>query len=208
MHKAAKEEYNLKNWDAAIEFAERTLQADPSRDGARIILCKAWVRKEHWSEAEKVLKKLEARGVRAQFYCRGFLEWKRGNLGEAVSAFQSALEAGDRSISVLRDLAHCLFRLGKAGDAKNVLSKAPEWMFGNSYVVDLAAQIAIAEKDWDTAQRYVSVLEHITTAQDYHYRWATLLAAQSRYPEALEHAEISFSVSLLASRPWHKEPTY
>lgn len=81
LYKVAKEEYNLKNWDAAIEFAKRTLQADPSRDGARIILFKAWVRKEHWSEAETVLRKLQKSGVRAQFYCKGFLEWKRGNLG-------------------------------------------------------------------------------------------------------------------------------
>jgi len=53
LYKVAKEEYDLKNWDAAIAFAKRTLQADPSRDGVRIILFKAWVRKERWQEAER-----------------------------------------------------------------------------------------------------------------------------------------------------------
>lgn len=54
------------------------------------------------------------------------------------------------------------------------MAEAPEWIFGNSYMVDLAAQITIAEKDWETAERYVSDLEHIATTQDYHYRRATL----------------------------------
>jgi tetratricopeptide (TPR) repeat protein len=191
LYRVAKEEYNSKNWDAAIDFAQRTLGLDPSRDGARIILCKAWVRKERWPEAERVLRQLEKRGVRAQFYCKGFLEWKRGNLSAAVSAFRSALDAGDRSISVFRDLAHCLFRLGEVDQAKHVLSEAPEWIFGNSYVVDLAAQIAITEKDWGAAKRYVSELEHISSSEDFHYRRATLRAACNQLSEALQDAEVS-----------------
>lgn len=191
LYKVAKEEYNSKNWKAAIQFALRTLRVDPARNGARIILCKAYVREEHWPEAERELRNLEKRGVRAQFYCKGFLEWKRGNLGTAVSAFQSALDAGDNSISVFRDLAHCLFRLGKAGDAKSVLSKAPEWIFGNSYVVDLAAQIAIAEKNWRTADSYISDLEHIATREDFHYRRATLRATHKQWTEALQDADVA-----------------
>ena len=193
LYKAAKEEYNLKNWNVAIEFAIRTLKADPSRDGARIILFKAYVRIEDWHKAETTLRELQTRRVRAQFYCKGFLEWKRGNLEAAVSAFQAAIDAGDKSISVLRDLAHCLFRLGKPGEAKKVLARAPEWIFGNSYVVDLAAQIAIAEKDWETAERYVSNLEHIATTEDYHHRRATLRAARNRLQWALQDADIACS---------------
>lgn len=193
LYKVAQEEYNAQNWDAAIEFAKRTLTADHSRDGARIILFKAWVRKERWSEAEMVLKELEKRGVRAQFYCRGFLEWKRGNLGAAVSAFRSALDAGDRSVSVFRDLAFCLFRLAKVSDAKNILSKAPEWIFHNSYVVDLAVQIAIAERDWASAEGYLSSLEHIAAKEDFYYRRATLRDARNEWMEALEDVEIACS---------------
>ena len=191
LYKVAKEEYNSKNWNAAIQFAQRTLRVDPARDGARIVLCKAYVREERWPEAERELRNLGKRGVRAQFYCKGFLEWKRGNLGAAISAFQSALDAGDNSISVYRDLAHCLFRSGQIGNAKTILSKAPEWIFRNSYVVDLAAQISIAEKNWKTAESYISDLEHIATREDFHYRRATLRATHKQWTEALADAEVA-----------------
>ena len=191
LYKVARDEYNSKNWKAAIQFALRALRADPSRVGARIILCKAYVREERWPEAERELRNLERREVRAQFYCKGFLEWKRGNLGAAIPAFQSALDAGDHSISVYRDLAHCQFRSGQLGAAKVVLSKAPEWIFGNSYVVDLAAQISIAEKNWGQSEKYISDLEHIATEENFHYRRATLRAARGQWTEASQDAEIA-----------------
>lgn len=191
LYRVAREEYHARNWSVAIQFALRTLNADPSRDGARIILCKAYAREELWPEAEQQLRKLENRGVRAQFYCKGFLEWKRGNLKEAISAFKSALDAGDNSISVYRDLAHCLYRSGDTGKAKAVLYEAPEWIFRNSYVISLAAQIAIAEGDWNTAEPYISELEHIATREDFHYRRATLRSARRQWTEALQDAEVS-----------------
>lgn len=191
LYKVAKESYDSKNWDAAIDFAKRTLYADPSRHGARTILCKAWIRKEQWHEALSVLSEIERRGRREQFYLRGFLEWKRNNLRQAVSAFQSALRAGDRSIAVFRDLAHCLFRLGEIEDAKRILFEAPEWAFGSSYVVDLAAQIAITCKDYEAAEQYISDLEHIGTKEDFRHRLASLKAARRRWNEALADVEVA-----------------
>ncbi|MCX6008050.1 MAG: hypothetical protein NTZ34_12440, partial [Chloroflexi bacterium] len=195
LYRVAKEEYDSKNWDSAIQFAVRTLQLDSARDGARIILCKAYVRKERWDEAEREIRTLAQRGVRARFYCKGFLEWKHGHLELAVDAFRSALDAGDTSISVYRDLAHCLFRSAHIDQAKQVLKKAPERIFHNNYVVDLLVQIAIAERDWPEAERHVSVLEHIATKQDFYYRRSTLKSAGGQWIPALQDIENSLKES-------------
>jgi thioredoxin-like negative regulator of GroEL len=186
LFKVAKEEYDARNWDMAIDFAQRTLTLDPSRDSARIILCKALVRKELWKEAWEQIKKLQEKGLRAQFYCTGFLEWKRGNLPAAVTAFNSALGAGDHSVRVYRDLAHCLFRLDKVADAKAVLRDLPGWALRNSYIVDLAAQIAIAEKNWPEAEKYLADMEHVSSNEDYLYRRATYESARGNKEKALE----------------------
>lgn len=191
LYKVAKEEYDSQNWDSAIDFAMRTLELDPSRDNARVILCKALTRKERWSEAEEQIRHLQEKSIRAQFYCKGFLEWKRGDLGKAISAFKSALTAGDKSVSVYRDLSHCLFRLGRVKEAKEIFEGLPEWALRNPYVIDLAAQIAIAEKDWPGAEMYVSELEHVSAREEYFYRRASLQAAQGLWEEALEGVEIA-----------------
>lgn len=191
LYKVAKAEYDSQNWGSAIDFGMRTLELDPSRVNARVILCKALIRKERWVEAENQIRHLQEKGSRAQFYCKGFLEWKRGDLGKAVSAFESALAAGDRSVSVYRDLSHCLFRLGRVTKAKEIFKGLPEWALRNRYIIDLAAQIAIAEKNWLDAERFVSELEHVSSRERYYHRRATLKVARGLRKEALDDIEIA-----------------
>ncbi|MBA7687254.1 hypothetical protein ES703_95715 [subsurface metagenome] len=54
-------------------------------------------------------------------------------------------------------------------------------------------QIAIAEKDWPSAEGYLSTLEHFAAKEDFHYRRATLRAARRDWKDALEDAEIACS---------------
>ncbi len=186
--RVAKEAYDSKDWDKAIAFAKRTLSLDTRRDFARVILFKGYVRKEQWTDAEKELEVIRIRGGKGYFYDKGFFEWKRGHLPAAISAFKSALGAGDTSISVYRDLAHCLFRNAQVEEAKTTLNKAPQWIFRNSYVVDLAAQIAIAQKD-PKAEEYISALEHVASPDIFHLRRSMFYAALGKLSEALEDAE-------------------
>jgi tetratricopeptide (TPR) repeat protein len=187
--RVAKEAYDNKDWDKATDFAKRTLVVDPTRILARTILIKGYVRKDQWNDAERELEKI--RGLKGYFYCKGFFEWKRGNLAAAISAFKSALDSGDTRIAVYRDLAHCLFRHGQLNEAKTVLNNAPHWIFRNSYVVDVAAQIAIAQKD-PKAKEYISTLEHIASPEIFHLRRSMLYASFSKWTEALQDAEAAY----------------
>ncbi len=190
--RAAKEAYDTQNWDRAIEFAKRTLKLDRESKLARVILFKAYVRKELWQEAEEELSTIRDKGLKAYFYLAGFLEWKIGNLQKAVTNFKSALKAGDTSVSVYRDLSHCLFRLGESGEATNTLNSAPGWIFRNPYVVDLAAQIAIAQRDITKAKRYISTLEYIADSEIFHLRQSMLKQAQGDLDGALEDARAAY----------------
>lgn len=192
LYRVAKEKYDaprpLKDLDGAIEFAKRALTLEPAHHGARAILFKALVRKEEWSGAERVLLEIVQRGRRQQFYLKGFLEWKRGRLKEAVEAFRSALDVGDISVSAFRDLADCLFHLGQLEDAEREITKALERYRDNRYLVDLAVQIAIARKDWDKARDLISRLQHIDSPARFHHRSASLYKALRQWPEALADA--------------------
>ena len=84
-----------------------------------------------------------------------------------------------------------MFRLGRVKESKEVFEGLPEWALRNRYILDLAAQIAIAEKDWPNAEMYVSELEHVSAKEEYYYRRATLKVARGLWNEALEDFEIA-----------------
>jgi len=191
--RVAKEAYDSKDWDKAIEFSKRTLELDESRYSARVILCKAYVRKDNWDFAEMELETIRKQRLKKYFYCKGFLEWKRGNLPAAISAFKSAIRAGDTWVSVYRDLAHCQFRNGDVEDAIATLDGAPQGIFRNSYVVDLAAQISIARRDFGKAKGYIDTLEHIASPDIFHLRRSMYYVALGKLPAALADAESACS---------------
>ncbi len=194
--KVATEAYNERQWAIAKDFAQRAVSSDRRLDKAHLIYSKALVRLAHegtieWSEAEKAVKVAETRGMRGHQYLRGFLEWKRGNLEGAITAYIAAEKAGDRGVAVYRDRAHCYFKLGNVEDAGRDIKVALERYPRNSYVVDLAAGIAIAQGRYADAEELLHDLESIGVLENFLHRRATLKAAKKAFVSALEDSEIA-----------------
>ena len=117
----ANESYNYKEWEKALAYSERAISLDPSRLDAKIIKFKSLVRLEDWHQAERMLAEIEKSHDKKIFYLHGFMFWKQKNFLEAIKQFERALKVGDRANSVYRDLAECLYRVGKYEDAvKNI----------------------------------------------------------------------------------------
>ncbi|MHB8621377.1 MAG: tetratricopeptide repeat protein [Chloroflexota bacterium] len=165
------------------------LELKPDHNGARIVKFKVHVRKEQWREAEDDLAILERQRALQRHYLKGFLEWKRGNLEDAVRAFETSINSGDRSFSVARDLAHCQFRLGNLEDASRTLERAGEGALRNKYCVDLWAQIAIASKDFARAEDLLEISQRLESPAGYEHRRAEYLRARGQHELALEAVE-------------------
>jgi tetratricopeptide (TPR) repeat protein len=192
----ANQAYNERQWLLARDIAERAFSADPSADKALSILCKSSIRMAHegttdWNVAEELVQLAEKKGIRGSQYLRGFMEQKRGNIAEAIKAYYAAEKAGDRSVGVYRDRAHCLFRLGQVEAANKDIRLALERYPRNSFIVDLAAEIAIARGRFGEAESLVQDLEKIDVAENFHHRRATLRAAKKQFELALEDAVIA-----------------
>jgi tetratricopeptide (TPR) repeat protein len=203
--KIATQTYNGRQWPVARDFAIRALAVDPNLDRATVILVKSLVRLAHegkvdWSEAEKVLQEAERRRLRGRQYLRGFFEWKRGNLEAAVSAYQSAERAGDRSVGVFRDRADCLFRLGRTKEADEAIKVALDRYPRHSYIIDLAAEIAITRGDFPRAETLIRDLEDTDVLENFYHRRAALKAARKQFEAALEDAELA----ILRNPPLHE----
>jgi tetratricopeptide (TPR) repeat protein len=197
--KVANAAYHDRDWKTARDFAKRAVEADPHPDKGWVILVKAYIRlayegAEEWSKAQSILAKLKERGYRTYHYLSGFLSWKRGDLESAVKHFKQAERAGDYSVNVYRDRAHCEYQLGLVTDAhadiKIALDKYPR----NPFIVDLAAAIAIRGGKYDKAAELLKDLKEVEPRKEhYHHRLATLYAAQKQFPKALVEADLALT---------------
>lgn len=192
----ANQAYNEHQWLLARDLAERAFSADPTAAKALLILSKASVRLAHegagdWNDAEAAVALAETKGIRGRQYLRGFMEQKRGNLSEAVKSYYAAEKAGDRSVGVYRDRAHCLFRLGQIEEANKDIRLALERYPRNNFIVDLAAEIAIARGHFGEAESLLQDLEKIDVPENFYHRRATLRAAKKQFDLALEDAKLA-----------------
>jgi len=190
LSRVAKQKYDAQEWKEAEELAKRALKLDPHLFKAKVTLFRCLVRLRKWKPAEEVLSEIDGTWALERFYLRGFLEWKRGDHRKAVFAFRKGWYAGDESVSILRDLANCLFHLGEVDEAKKYVDIALEKYKRNEYILDLAALIAIYKDADRDAESYILQLKEISE-DAYHHRLATLKGKRKAWPEALQHAEIA-----------------
>lgn len=190
LHAAAESAYHSRDWPAARRIAEQALVLDPHHIPSAVILFKSLVRQDEFGEADNRLKLLEDTKLRELKYLHGFLEWKRGNLPEAIRYFRSSIASNYATVPVYRDLAHCLHFTGDHPEALKAILKASEASrVPNKFVIDLAAKIAIDSHDYKTAGDYIEQLRAIDTLRNVQHREASLRAAQGNWRDVLRLTE-------------------
>jgi tetratricopeptide (TPR) repeat protein len=205
VHRLAQECYYRKEWELALEYAKRAERMGANRQDVRSICFKALVQLEKWQEAESQLEKIEGKYDRQAFYLKGFMLRKRQRFAEAIKAFESALAAGDRSFSVHRDYAECLYREGRFREAFEKIKWALERQPENIYVLDQIIRIYIdSRKNGDPqpvitqveAEDFLERLERFDLDRRFvHHRKATFLAMNGLWHQALIEAEAACKAS-------------
>jgi tetratricopeptide (TPR) repeat protein len=192
LFRSAKEFYDRggeEAWGRAKKLLSELLAVNADHKQGLILLFKINVRLREWAEAERLLDAIRAKRLPEQHYLTGFLYWKKRAFAKAVSAFQTALAVGQTSVGVYHGLATCLFRLDNIREAEKVIQKGLEGRRPHGLLLDLAAQVAIAQKNYSDAEKYIDQLHRVRSDTDfYHHRKATLLNAQKRFAAALPHA--------------------
>ncbi len=185
-------------WATSVKLADAVLKSTRNPDliqDALSLKCHAHIRRNEWRLAEGVINQLRAKGLRDQFYLHGFLEWKRGNFKEAIAAFDAAMRAGINNRSVLRNLAHSHFMEGHLEEASELITKVNQRFPGDKFAIDLAAQIAINQHDYQTAEMLIQALSDVDREDRVSHRKAALLASQGHWTLAKEKALIACNVA-------------
>jgi tetratricopeptide (TPR) repeat protein len=139
------------------------VDARPDNSDARTTLIKALVKLERFDDALREISELAERHRlrRDELYLRGFLERHRGRFRDAVRYYENAYEDGYRGVALTRELAQCHFQLGNLDLARKYIAEAQERQPDNPFVVDLMIQIAIAQRDEETARSLLTILEGV-----------------------------------------------
>lgn len=189
IHRLANESYYRKDWAKALEYAKRVEIIDPERRGIRHVKFKALVQLEEWDAAKSVLEELRIRNDRLTFFLEGFMLRKRNRFEDACRAFQSALDAGDRSYPVYRDYADCLNRLGRNAEALEKIKWVLDRDSENIFVLDLMCRICIDGQMLEEAGSVLQSLERCDVDRRFiHHRRASWLASKGSFVVALDEA--------------------
>lgn len=192
VHRLANESYRRQEWKAALEYAIRAEEMDPSRIDVSRVKFKAMVQLEDWNSASKVLDNLRDRSDRMAFYLEGFMLRKKRLYKQACKAFQSALDTGDNSFPVHRDYADCLNRIGDHDTAlehiKWVLDRDSE----NIFILDLMCRICIDGGKFTEAEEVLETLARCDIERRFvHHRRAKLLASKKEYAMARDESTLA-----------------
>lgn len=159
--RAAEEMYHQHEYETALEYADRAegmASATPPLVEVRI---KSLAQLGRWNAAHAALRSYREFGERRQWYLNGFIDRKRGEHAQACDSFQRGYSQGDKSISVLRDYADSLLRIGAADEARNLVLEALEREPSGLYLLDLHARIEIADGLVSDADQALDALEAI-----------------------------------------------
>lgn len=125
-------------YDRALKTLQRVLRADPANEMARVNLGYICLRKKIYGEALAHLNGAleESKDRKATIYARhylGLLHAERGEVDEAMSRFQSAIEAGPNLIEAYYHMGLLLYRNQKVDQARAVWQSAVERNAYNLY---------------------------------------------------------------------------
>lgn len=192
--RAARDLYKSREWKLSEKLSRKTLMIDNSLDEARILLFKSIIRQETNDntdrDLDKILELLEEHKNKSVYYLRGFRELKRKEYDRAIKYYKDAKLSGDNSIPVYRELAECYYWKNNIPNAKKEISIILDKNeVHNAFILDLAAKIAIADKDFEKADEYIEKQKLVDKYENVEHRMATYFLAQDNYLMARVHAD-------------------
>merc|ERR1712224_1198399 len=161
----------------------------PEDATTRTFLIKALVQDERWAAAQEQIDDLyPVDDYRNVYFLQGFLERKRGNIKDAIKAYSEAEKHRRKGFALFRELSHCYLMDNNLQDANTYIMKALSIQPNNDQVIDMAAKIAIKNKDEKTAEEYINRLELLDTPEHYNLRLSAFHMAFQRFDLAVNAA--------------------
>lgn len=194
--KILEQAYHLRDYNLAIEYGMKALKEIPENQRARSYLVRALIQLEKWDAAEEQIAEMEdIAELRDIYFLDGFLERKRGRIQKAIEAFIESEKNGRKGPDIKRELAHCYLIDGNLELANTYIQEALTLQPDNNHILDMAAKVAIKQKDEVNASKYLDKLFALDDSEHYYLRNSTFHFVFGRYHEAVESAQKSINIA-------------
>lgn len=189
-----KQLYYDRRYKEAIELGKQVLEEQPRLVTARRFVISGLIKTEQWKEANE---QIETFGNYApqrdvQFFI-GFLARGQNLIQSAISAYLNSERLGRRDVPLKRELALCFYIQRDFARATRYVREALKLQPDNSHVLDLWAQIAIAQRDEKMVAHVLDRLREIGSSWYYHrlsmaysYIYDDPIAAESSAQQAID----------------------
>jgi clan AA aspartic protease (TIGR02281 family) len=197
------EEYEAGNYDSALEWFDKTTQKDPSNGYA--YMYSAILRnadKQHGvaltaiNKAINVISKKDKTYLSAAYAIRGNIYAEMEDTITALKDYEIALKVDPSNTSIYKTRAQIYYEQGKYTLADADYNKMIEIDPGDVIGYVGIGRNAIAQKQWDTAQKYLDYLIKLSPeySSGYSFR-AEALLGQGMYSEAIDDIIKALSIN-------------
>ncbi|MDO8415794.1 MAG: TIR domain-containing protein [Agitococcus sp.] len=187
--KLLQDAYYQRRYKEAVSLGFEAVERCPDNSTARNFLIKSLIQEEKWDAAQKQIDDLypidEYRNI---YFLQGFLERKRGNIKDAITAFLESEKHKRKGFALQREFAHCYLMIGDFDLASTAIEKALRLQPDNSQVIDMAAKIAIKNRNEDKARKYIERLALLDSQEHFNVRLSAFNLAFGYIDLALEAA--------------------
>ena len=194
--RAAITHYDRREFELAEIFVQEVLKEQKWNWRMRQYLARIRIRQRRWVEADGIVDGLlaERPGDVGARHLRGWRLLRFGSYEAALDVLVGIL-AEREHVASMRDGAECLYRLGRTGEALELLERAKKIESDNPYTLDLEARIYEESGAFEKAEAAarVAVIRN-PSSWSLRHRLARILNALGRQAEAVGEARESVNL--------------
>jgi hypothetical protein len=152
------------SYDVAIKWglaAEQMKMDEIVREEILGSVVRAYVRKEEFGDAYRLLEKFDVRHYRSRFFLHGFSLMKEGRPREAIPYLISGTKERRYRAASINQLGIAYFQTGEMSKLEDVLRNSGPVVERSAFLVDLRAQLHTAESNYVAAERDIQALTRL-----------------------------------------------
>jgi len=152
------------SYDLAIKWgliAEEMRMEEIVREEILGSVVRAYVRKEDFPEANRLLDKFDSRNYRSRYFLRGFSLMKEGKARDAISFLLAGTKERRYRAASINQLGIAYFQTGEMSKLEDLLKTSGTVVERSAFLLDLRAQLHTAENNYAAAERDIQALARL-----------------------------------------------
>lgn len=198
--------YAKGNLQDALTWYKRAYKSGVAKPQTKVSYAYLLLKTGNIEDAESTLESLSRRKLETNDRMvlnsnMALVQWKKGNLDEAINLLEEVIKSYETS-NIYGSLGYMLIQKGDLDKALEFNLKASEYNSSNAIILDNLGQTYYLKGNYDKAvEIYENLMESNPSFPDAYYNYALVLKARSEFSKALDTAKkaLNYELSFLST---------